>query len=209
MPQNAVRVGVPREFQESLRHYFPPDVEIVRVPEEPNAPVDVEFWIPPYMSNTVARALPFLRGVKVVQALSAGIDSIASSIPPGVVLCDGQGIHDIPVAEWVVAVILATLKYLPFYEHVRQAESWKLRFEAPKEYARLHPSEPIVFPPVLGEDLAGKNILIVGYGSIGQAIEQRLAPFGVNFTRVSRTAVPVCSPCSIWTSFCRPLTWSS
>ena len=34
--------------------------------------------------------------------------------------------------------------------------------------------------------LSGKHILIVGYGAIGKAIEDRLQPFGVTFTRLSR-----------------------
>ena len=186
MPQHPLRVGVPPEFQDSLRRYFPANVEIVRVPSEPEAPIEVEFWIPPYMSSTVARDLPFMRGVRVVQALSAGIDAISKNIPEGAVLCDGQGIHDIPVAEWVVAVILSSLKYLPFYQDVQRSEAWKRRFDAPAEYARLHPGAPELFPPVLGEDLSGKQVLIVGYGAIGKAIERRLEPFDVTFKRVSR-----------------------
>ena len=41
-----------------------------------------------------------------------------------------------------------------------------------------------------GEDLAGKTVLIVGYGSIGVAIEARLAAFGVKILRVARSARP-------------------
>ncbi len=37
-------------------------------------------------------------------------------------------------------------------------------------------------------DLDGATALIVGYGSIGRAVEKRLAPFGVTFTRVARLA---------------------
>jgi phosphoglycerate dehydrogenase-like enzyme len=41
---------------------------------------------------------------------------------------------------------------------------------------------------VLTDDLAGKKVLIVGYGSIGAAIEARLAPFGTSIIRLARTA---------------------
>jgi phosphoglycerate dehydrogenase-like enzyme len=34
-------------------------------------------------------------------------------------------------------------------------------------------------------DLDGANVLILGYGSIGRAVEARLVPFGVNITRVA------------------------
>ena len=40
----------------------------------------------------------------------------------------------------------------------------------------------------MGEELHGKRALIVGYGSIGQAIEERLQPFGVEIDRIARTA---------------------
>ena len=37
------------------------------------------------------------------------------------------------------------------------------------------------------DSLRGKRVLLVGYGAIGAAIEQRLSPFGVQVGRVSRT----------------------
>ena len=188
MRGRSIRVGVPEEFDSSFRHFFPENAEIVRVPDDPSELVDVEFWIPPYMSKTVARVLPFMRGVEVVQALSAGIDAMVDHIPAGATLCDGQGIHDIPVAEWVVGAVLSSLKYWQLYEDVRRRELWKGRFEAEDLYLSLHPGEKKLFPPVLGEDLADKHVLIVGYGAIGAAIEKRLAAFDVTFSRVSRRA---------------------
>jgi len=38
--------------------------------------------------------------------------------------------------------------------------------------------------------LAGQTVLIVGYGSIGETVERRLAPFGVIVERVARHARP-------------------
>jgi phosphoglycerate dehydrogenase-like enzyme len=41
---------------------------------------------------------------------------------------------------------------------------------------------------ILSEDLSGKTVLIVGYGSIGAAIEARLKAFEVKVLRVARSA---------------------
>jgi hypothetical protein len=54
----------------------------------------VEVLVPPYMRPPMSveslKALPSLR---LVQLLSAGIDSWLERVPPGVVLCNGRGIH--------------------------------------------------------------------------------------------------------------------
>lgn len=182
-----LRVGVPEEFDFGLRRLLPADIEIVVVPDDVHEPVEVEFWIVPYMSKKVAQVLPFMRGVKVLQALSAGVDAMVGSVPAGATLCDGQGIHDISVAEWVVGAVLASLKYFPFYEEIRRSEEWKWRAQAEQLYQLRHPDAKKMFPAPLGEDLAGKHVLIVGYGAIGKAIESRLMPFEVTFGRVGRS----------------------
>src|SRR6266568_1856515 len=44
--------------------------------------------------------------------------------------------------------------------------------------------------PAGGELLAGQTVLIVGFGSIGEAVERLLAPFGVTMARIARRARP-------------------
>jgi phosphoglycerate dehydrogenase-like enzyme len=183
-----LRVGVPKEYDPSFRRFFPEEVEMVAIPEEVDSPIDVDFWIVPYMSKTVAQALPYMRGVKVLQALSAGIDALLAAVPAGAILCDGQGIHDIPVAEWVVGAVLAVLKFWPLYGDIQRSEKWQRRSEADELYHSRFPGRRRPVTPVLGDDLMGKHVLIVGYGAIGKAIEERLAAFDVTFTRVSRRA---------------------
>ena len=39
---------------------------------------------------------------------------------------------------------------------------------------------------VVNEDLAGRTVMILGYGSIGKAVAERLAPFEVDLIRVAR-----------------------
>jgi phosphoglycerate dehydrogenase-like enzyme len=109
-----------------------------------------------------------LDGLKVVQTMSAGVDQVAGHVPAGVTLCDGSGIHDVPIAEWVVMVILASLHELAGHLDAQREGSWRPR------------------APGGGDDLEGATVLIVGHGSIGRAVEKRLEPFGVNFLRVAR-----------------------
>jgi phosphoglycerate dehydrogenase-like enzyme len=102
-------------------------------------------------------------------------------------LCDGRGIHDISVSEWVLAAILSTFKRIPHYRDMQHRQDWKGQASVPNEF--MNETGPQLGQyRVLAEDLSGKTVLIVGYGSIGAAIETRLAPFGVTILRVARSA---------------------
>ena len=91
-------------------------------------------------------------------------------------------------AEWTISAILASLKYLPFYFDVQRSGQWKRRFESPARYAQITGDARPIYPPVMVEELTGKQILMVGYGEIGKEIERMLAPFNVELIRVARTA---------------------
>ncbi|WP_432995077.1 2-hydroxyacid dehydrogenase [Dactylosporangium sp. CA-233914] len=136
-------------------------------PEElPSDPRDVAFWVPPFMPEREIDALVArLPGLRAVQLMSAGADAWIGRLPAGVTLCDARGVHDSPTAEWVVGAILACVREFPLFARVQQRGEWAYR----------HTGE-----------LTGKRVLIVGAGSIGRAVEARLAPFGVTVTRVAR-----------------------
>ena len=85
-----------------------------------------------------------------------------------------------------LTAILASLKYIPFYVRMQDAGDWKQRIGAEALYLGTHPGEQPKMPPALEDELAGKTVLIVGYGSIGRATEERLKPFGVNMLRIGR-----------------------
>ena len=105
----------------------------------------------------------------VVQALTAGVDRLLPGLPAGVTLCNARGVHDASTAEWVVAAMLAALREFPLFAREQAAGRWNYHFT---------------------DCLAGKTVLIVGYGSIGAAVERRLAGFEVRVVRVARTARP-------------------
>ena len=139
----------------------------------PSDPTDVRFWVPPFSSAVRASDLvPKLTGLEVVQLLSAGADNWVGHVPAGVQLCDAAGVHDAAVAEWVLGAAIGSLRQFPAFARAQQRREWA----------------PGAFTPTA--ELTGKRVLIVGAGSIGRAVEQRLAPFEVTVTRVARTARP-------------------
>ena len=182
-----VRVGVDEKLSDELLVDFPQDAEIVRIPRKATGVVDVDFWILPFARKDAQETFSHLRGVRVVQSMMAGVDWIAPWLPKDVVLCDGRGIHDISASEWVLGATLASLKRFPLYRDLQLRQEWK--GQAAERGGFLGEGGAQVGQyKVLGDDLAEKTVLIVGYGSIGAAIEARLAPFGVRILRVARSA---------------------
>jgi phosphoglycerate dehydrogenase-like enzyme len=134
----------------------------------PDSVADVVFYVPPYlMSTSVAEVLPRMTSLQVVQTLSAGVDNVRGSVPDGVTLCNGRGIHDTSTAELTLALVLASLRGIPDFVRAHDRHEWT---------------------PGWRPALADKRVLLVGYGAIGAAIESRLVPFEVEVVRVARTA---------------------
>ncbi len=183
-----LKVGVPETVDPSLHSLLPSGIDLEVIPLQPHRPIDVEFWIAPPYRKQAELAWPWLRSVRVVQSTLAGVEGLLNLLPRDVILCDARGAHTIATAEWVLTAILASLKYLPLYQEVQRSGLWRLRKDAEVQYRALHSVPAPLFPPVLVEELCGQSVLIVGYGAIGRAIEERLAPFGVEITRVARTA---------------------
>ena len=183
-----LKVGIPEAVQPDLHQLFPTDIALEVIPFQPKRPYEIDFWIAPPWTHQAHQVWPWLRGVRVVQATVAGVDGILSLIPKEVLLCDARGAHTISTAEWTVAAVLGALKYFPLYADVQRAAIWSRRKEGEARYQALHPSQPKLYPTVLSEELHGRQVLIVGYGDIGRAIEARLLPFGVEIVRIARTA---------------------
>lgn len=134
----------------------------------PDSVAGVEFYVPSFFpSQAGAAALARMPRLKVVQAITAGVDWLLPHLPAGVTLCNARGAHDASTAEWVVAATLATLREFPLLSAEQAAGRWSYRATG---------------------QLAAKTVLIVGYGSIGAAVERRLAGFEVTVRRVARRA---------------------
>jgi phosphoglycerate dehydrogenase-like enzyme len=129
---------------------------------------EVDFYCLPYLGDgpsvDLIAKLPKLR---VLQSLSSGVDNLLGAVPEQVTLCNGRGLHhEESTAELAVGLILASLRQLPAFALEQSRHRWR---------------------HVRTDSLDGKNVLLVGYGGMGKAIEQRLRPFGARITRSSRT----------------------
>jgi phosphoglycerate dehydrogenase-like enzyme len=134
----------------------------------PDSVTDVAFYVPPYdMGPRIGEVLPRMTSLQVIQTMSAGVDNVRGSVPPGVTLCNGRGIHDTSTAELALALTLSSLRGLPRFVRQQDAGEWRAGFE---------------------ESLADKRVLLVGHGAIGSAIEERLLPFECEVVRVARRA---------------------
>jgi len=127
----------------------------------------IRFYATPYMAGVrtmeIMRELPALA---VVQTLTAGVDHVWPYLPVGVRLHNAAGVHDASTAELVVGLILAKLRRIDDFARAQQTGEWL--------YGRY-------------DALADKHVVIVGYGNVGRAVEQRLRGFEVGMTRVARS----------------------
>ena len=196
MSARTVRVGIQDWVDPKLLAGFPAGAEVVRYSSKSSDPIDVEFLVPPSAARPLQSVFGRLRGVRVVQAVSAGVELILPLVPSGVLLANAQGVHNVSTAEWTLAAILGSLKYFPFYAEQQRLGQWVADARVTEMYKAIHADEGRYPIPVLIEELYGKRVLIVGYGAIGRAIEERLAPFGVEIVRVARSAREGVSPVS-------------
>lgn len=135
----------------------------------PDSIAEVEFFVVPYLKGAgVLRRVSEMTNLQVVQTLTAGVENFQPEVPEGVTLCNAAGVHDASTAELALALALASGRHLDVYARQQTSGTWK---------------------PQFGSALADKNVLIVGYGHIGEAIEARLAGFEVgSVTRLARRA---------------------
>jgi phosphoglycerate dehydrogenase-like enzyme len=182
-----VRVGVDENLAGELLTNFPREAEIVRIPRKPSATIHVDFWILVFARSDAHQTFQHLRGVKVVQSMMAGVDWITPWLPKDITLCDGRGLHDISASEWVLTAILTALKRFPAYRDAQLRHEWVGQASISDGFMNV-PGPQLGQYEILGDDLAGKTVLILGYGSIGAAIEGRLTPFDVKILRLARSA---------------------
>jgi phosphoglycerate dehydrogenase-like enzyme len=131
---------------------------------------EVDFYVAPYSFSAPALELAReMTSLRVLQLLTAGYEHVLPYVPEGVQLCNARGVHDASTAELALTLMLSSLRGIPDFVRAQQHGDW------------VHAEYPA---------LADKTVLILGYGSIGEAIERRLLPFEVDVIRVASRARP-------------------
>ncbi len=158
-----------------LEPQLPPGVEAAwfASPAEANAMIaDADIaWVDMQPTALVADAI-LASGdrLKWVSTIYAGLDAFPLDLlrQRGVTLTNGAGINAVAVAEYAVLGMLAAAKR--FDQVIRAADRQDWLKDAPGKV-----------------ELDGTRALIVGYGTIGRLIGDRLRAFGVTVTGVTRS----------------------
>ena len=114
-------------------------------------------------------AVAALSSLRWVQSWSAGVDWLTEAdadLPPGLTVTSASGVHPVPIAEHVFAVVLALARGLP--AHLRAQDRGVWGAEVPGG----------VF------ELAGRRLVLLGVGEIGARIARLADAFGVFVTAV-------------------------
>jgi D-3-phosphoglycerate dehydrogenase len=113
------------------------------------------------LPGSVIAAVP---GLVVVAKPGAGVDNIdlQAATDHGVMVCNTVGSNADAVADHTFALMLAVLRQIPALDaRVRRGEGWS------------------PWPPIVGAELWGKTLGVVGTGSIGKAVVRRAPGFAM------------------------------
>jgi phosphoglycerate dehydrogenase-like enzyme len=126
--------------------------------------------------RAVAGRMPRLRWV---QTLAAGPDAVlAAGFPDDVVITAGTGLHDRPVTEHTLALILSLVRRLPAAATAQAEHRWA------RELGGVQPLRPA--GPVT--TLLGARVLVWGFGSIATTLAPLLTLLGAEVRGVARSA---------------------
>lgn len=166
------------------------------IPDEHRDAEAVVVWLNP---GERMKALPAeLPNVRWVQGLMAGTDSVEAAFAgTDVVIAAGTGLHDQPVAEHTLALMLAAARRLD--------EAFAAQTQ--REWLDEHGGNQIRNRQGL-TTLSGARVLIWGFGGIGARLAGYLSALGAEVTGVARSAgerhgYPVITPADLPTKLPR------
>lgn len=127
-------------------------------------------------SDNLADAAREMRQLRLVQTLAAGPDSVlAAGFGDNVAITSGRSLHDGPVAEHALTLILAAVRRMDQLMESQNGSTWNQPYNA----AQSAPDTEQLYT------LDGANVTIWGFGSIAGRLAPLLAALGANVTGVA------------------------
>ncbi len=170
-----MKAVLPAAARPLLEPHLPADLDIAwfAKPEEANAMIaDADIaWVDMQPTELVADAIRHAGPtLKWVSTIYAGLDAFPLDTlrDNGVTLTNGAGINAVAVAEYAVMAVLVAAKRFDTVVRAQDRHEWLK--DAPGKI-----------------ELAGTRALVIGYGTIGRMIGDRLNAFGVDVTGVTRS----------------------
>ena len=168
-----------QEFRDALRNFPQVEFEIAHSTEElPGKLPGAEILVTANRVYDIAAGRLIRehgRALKWIQFTTSGIDkALASGFPAGVIVTNLAGLRAFAVAEHAMSLMLGLVR------QVRRSEQAFAR----RDWARDDLSTGV-------ENLAGRHLVIVGTGAIGQDIARKAKAFDMRVTGVSRSAKPL------------------
>lgn len=158
-------VSVPDSRLVNVVGEVPDGVEIVEWDFQSDPPRErIDLIVPPYMGGSSRLGRVGEVENRLVQSQSIGFDGVEDLLPAGITYANATTVHETATAELALALTLAAQRGLPQFVRDSESGTWT---------SRMHPG------------LADKRVMILGYGGVGRAIEDRLLPFEVEVVRVA------------------------
>lgn len=170
MTASPLIVSLPADLREEVLSQGPlrEGVQFVEWDLRTEPPVEhIDLVVPVYLGSNKPLANVGAVTPKLVQVQSIGYDGLADLLPEGITLANAATVHEASTAELTVGLILASQRGIPDFVRAERTGEW-LQSQRPS--------------------LADRRVLLIGYGGVGAAIEERLLPFEVEVTRVASSA---------------------
>jgi phosphoglycerate dehydrogenase-like enzyme len=119
-----------------------------------------------FPADDLAVRAPRLRWM---QSTSAGVETLAPHVPPGVVLTNSSGIHAAKGAEYAITALLMLNHRVPHFVTRQREKRWDPKFAT---------------------TIGGKAVVIVGVGAIGGEVARLARRFGLRVFGVRRSGRP-------------------
>ena len=129
---------------------------------------EITIYVPKYMGGEKAlEPTSAMQNLKFIQLLLAGYEDAIPFMRDDLTLCNARGVHDFSTSELAVSLILAHYKNHREFAHSQSQGSWN------------HKTTGSTY---------GKEIAIIGAGSVAQRLKSMLAPFECKVTMFGQSA---------------------